>query len=288
MTPRVSLVLATVGRCDDLIRMFDSLAAQSLGDFELIVVDQNPDARLDAPLAHAAALGLSLRHLRLDRPNLSAARNCGIKAAQGEIIAFPDDDCWYEPDVLTEVAAAFDALPARSGVVARWVEQMAGQAAVPASGEELALAAWRDFRGGNASSITLFFRRSVFERLGGFDERFGVGRWYGAAEETDLMLRVLGAGMSVVYWPSACVHHAFGRTKNIPLGRLWHSHRQRERGSGALYAKHRMSSRVVLRGLCSPLIKPWFAGSLRGVVLGWASTLGRLEGMLGWLLGVKA
>lgn len=46
--PFISLVLATVGRCDQLGRLVDSLALQSFNDFELVVVDQNLDQRIES------------------------------------------------------------------------------------------------------------------------------------------------------------------------------------------------------------------------------------------------
>ena len=45
-TPEISLILATVGRTDELTRMFESLATQTFSDFEVVVVDQNEDDRL--------------------------------------------------------------------------------------------------------------------------------------------------------------------------------------------------------------------------------------------------
>ena len=65
-----ALILATVGRTVELNRLFDTLAAQSYRDFEVIVVDQNRDDRLLPILHRARYLGLVLRHLRHSPPNL--------------------------------------------------------------------------------------------------------------------------------------------------------------------------------------------------------------------------
>ena len=58
-----ALILATVGRTVELNRLFDTLAAQSYRDFEVIVVDQNRDDRLIPVLHRARYLGLVIRHL---------------------------------------------------------------------------------------------------------------------------------------------------------------------------------------------------------------------------------
>ena|SRR5208337_53067 len=93
----ISLVVATVDRVAELERLFVSLDAQSYRDFEVIVVDQNPDDRLLPVLQQHT--DLAILHLRSGR-GLSHARNVGLLAAQGDILAVPDDDCWYPEQLL--------------------------------------------------------------------------------------------------------------------------------------------------------------------------------------------
>lgn len=275
----VSLVLATYGRCDDVGRCLQSLAQQTCRDFEVLVVDQNADERI-VPLVDAAReQGLTIRYLRQAEPNLSAARNFGIREAKGGIIGFPDDDCWYEPETLAVLLQTFAA--GADGAVANWVEQSEARGGAPAG--ELSLHAWRNFRGGDASSISLFFHRALFERLGGFDERFGVGRWYGAAEETDFILRALTGGARLLCCPAARVHHRFGVAPVGSMLDICRAQRKRARGTGAIYAKHRLPGWVIVRGVLAPWLSPLLRlrvdETLRGVYV----TLGRLEGFGRWL-----
>jgi len=284
--PFVSLILATYGRADEIRVFLDSLQSQRLRSFELIVVDQNPDDRICPFLERFRAGSIEAIRLRQDSPNLSLARNAGLGVASGEFVGFPDDDCWYEPETLSRIHDFLTSAPEVDGVVARWLDVTSNPDSE--SPKRLSLDAWRRFRGGDASSITLFLRRSRVEAVGGFDPRFGVGRWYGAGEETDLLLRLLASGADIRTLPTARVRHAAPRpADNLSLAQ-WQAKRRRERAVGALYAKHRLSPLVIARGLLAPPamgLLPFASGSpLKGFALGLASTLGRLEGMLRWVI----
>src|SRR3569623_1132501 len=121
--PAVSLIVATVERTKELGPMFESFAAQTFKAFEVIVVDQNLDDSLETYLERARDLGLALKHIRHRPSNLSAARNVGIDSAVGEWVAFPDDDCWYEPDLLAQLRNRFACTDPLSGAAVQWVEE---------------------------------------------------------------------------------------------------------------------------------------------------------------------
>ncbi|MGH1357695.1 MAG: glycosyltransferase family 2 protein [Burkholderiaceae bacterium] len=277
----LSLILATYGRSEELTTVLDSLVKQSEQGFEIIVVDQNPDDRL-VPVLKAFA-SLNIRHLRQPTPNLSQARNRGLSEATGEWVAFPDDDCWYEPDCLSRVRSAMTAEPALDGIVARWVE-VAPE--LEQAGYRLNRSDWRNFRGGDASSITLFLRRTAVAALDGFDPRIGVGQYFGAGEETDLVLRLLDRNSELAFLPDARVHHHFSDEAPKASRKAWQARRSRSRGVGAIYAKHRLSPKVIIRGLLAPLLNPWRGPRpLQELFFGFAASLGRLEGLLGWWFG---
>lgn len=278
----ISLVLATFGRSDDVGRCLQSLAAQTDKTFEVLLVDQNPDDRLVPCVSEALASGLNLHHLRMVKPSLSGARNLGILKSKGEIIGFPDDDCWYDPDAIAQLRQAIAGGSKFDGVVANWVEQSAAHPSNP-SEEILSYRSWRSFRGGDASSITLFLKRRLLQRLSGFDERMGVGRWFGAGEETDLVLRALANGAVIHRLPNVRVHHLYGAPPKGTLAVRCRNIRTRAHGTGALYAKHRLNTYTVIRGLTAPLLLPLVR--LRGweaVAIGFAIAVGRLEGLIRW------
>lgn len=265
--------------------MIASLAGQTDRRFELIVVDQNEDDRLLPHVKTGQQVGLDIRHVRLDRRGLSLARNQGLAEARYPLVGFPDDDCWYEPNTVAAVLAGFecpDATPP-SGLLAYWVERGQAGAGSGVDAQPLQLSEWRDFRGRGGSSITLFLRRECISVVGGFDEQLGVGAWFSAAEETDLILRVLATGARIVHCPAARVHHAFGLPRHdVSLLRLCHEARRRERGTGALYAKHSLSLWVVLRGIFAPPLRALLGLDPSALLRALYVSCGRIEGWLKW------
>lgn len=283
----VSLILATYGRTEDLCRLMDSLAAQSDRNFELIVADQNLDERVTPFVNAALAAGICVTHLRLDKPSLSGARNSGLHHARGDVVAFPDDDCWYEPQTIAKVRQALEANQEWDGVVAQWVEQAAARRCEPATAL-LCAADWRRFRGGDASSISLFLKIGLVREMGGFDSRLGVGQWFGAGEETDLILSALSRGAQISRWPPARVHHRFDMGTAVAVGQ-WRSALRRSRGTGALYAKHGLSFWVRLRGIAGPIFSAlWPSPRLARLAIGLAMSWGRLQGMVQWSVQARS
>jgi glycosyltransferase involved in cell wall biosynthesis len=202
---RFSLIIATIGRTSELSRFLASLERQTQRSFEVIVVDQNGDDRLVPVLAPWISC-FQIRHLRSER-GLSRARNHGLAEATGEIITFPDDDCWYAPETLERVKAWFSAYP-EFGVLSTCATDEYGKLAagrwLPASTE---ITRGNVFRA--HISFSLFFRQSSIRAAMGFDERLGLGSGskYGSGEETDCVLRVMSLGYRAWYERSLAVFH---------------------------------------------------------------------------------
>jgi hypothetical protein len=218
-----------------------------------------------------------LKHLRHSPPNLSAARNAGIRIAEGDWVGFPDDDCWYEPHLPESLKPRFMCTEPLSGAAVQWVEE--GLPAEPA--RRLSWERSRMFRDIPVASFQLFFHRGLFSLIGDFDCRFGVGLFFGAGEETDLVLRALQAGALVTYEPEAKVHHPIKLP--APTAPARSAIRCRQRGAGALWVKHRLPAWVVIRGLMAPLLHPVMKGSFGAdLALGFATFMGRLDGLRNW------
>jgi GT2 family glycosyltransferase len=200
----ISLVVATMNRTVELDRLLGSLDHQSYRDFEVIIVDQNPDDRL-LPLLHLHA-GLVIQHLRSER-GISRARNVGLRMAKGDIIAIPDDDCWYPKDLLASVKGWFESHPS-VGLLSTGLRTADNRPSVP-NLPATPLLCTRSGVWGCAISTVLFMRRSVATTVGGFDEELGVGAAspYQAGEEIDYVLRALDHGFQMWHDPSLTVHH---------------------------------------------------------------------------------
>ena len=280
--PLFTLILATYGRVEEVGRMVDSLIAQRCQDFELIVADQNLDDRMQLYVKRACDAGIEVRHLHLVKPNLSAARNAGLAIARGRYVCFPDDDCWYEPELLAVIAGLVAREGAPEGLVTQWVEF---ERAHPQdqSGRDMTSSAWRRYRGGDASSITLFVRTDLARKVGGFDPRMGVGQWFGAAEEIDFVMSLLAQGARFQRARDAKVHHAFTvNPRDVPVSKLWRQSLSRARGTGAVYAKQRLPLRVILRGLMAPMLRGFLSLRVRALVAGLATSRGRWQGWRSW------
>jgi hypothetical protein len=175
----ISLVVATMGRVAELRALLDSLLDAQGAPFEVLLVDQNADARLDPVVAEYASR-LTLRHLRLAVPHANAARNLGLRHARGALVGFPDDDCTLHPGMLGRVAAAFAAEPG--------LAVLTGPAEAPGGG--LGSGRWRAADGPITTAdvwtsvieFNLWLRRDVALALGGFDEAMGPGSRFGSAE----------------------------------------------------------------------------------------------------------
>jgi glycosyltransferase involved in cell wall biosynthesis len=199
-----SLIISTVGRVSELDRLLASLDSQTCKEFEVIVVDQNPDDRLVPILAGHP--GLRVRHLR-SRRGAARGRNVGLPLAQEDLIAFPDDDCWYPPDLLAVVAAWFADHPEYSGLFTCLRD--GDDNPVGPNWPKQACAGTRDNIWEVGLAACGFLRRGVTDAIGLLNENIGVGSdtKYQSGEETDYYLRALSRGFRVWFDPSITVHH---------------------------------------------------------------------------------
>lgn len=203
---RFSLILATVGRTEELKRLLDSLVAQTFRDFEVVVVDQNKDERL-TPFLEPYREQVRLEHLRPGSLGASRGRNDGLQQASGELFAFPDDDCWYPPDLLARADEIMSAHPELNGLTGCSVDDSGGisNARFDGSAGYLGrISVWS-----RAIEYTMFLRAESVRDLR-FDESLGVGSGtaWGAGEATDYLLRLLDRGVSIHYDPDLKVFHS--------------------------------------------------------------------------------
>ena len=202
---KFSLIMATLGRYDEVGRLLTSLAKQSFTGFELIVVDQNKDDRVKQ-LCREYQSSMDIHYLHLDRVGLSLARNAGLHIARGDIVAFPDDDCEYPADLLARISERFSAhaeIDGLTGVPRNKVTGMQCAGRFDTRGGPISPGnVWR-----RAIAFTIFAQRTVADSINGFDEGLGLGAKFGSSEETDFLLRALHRGSRMLYCPDIFVYH---------------------------------------------------------------------------------
>jgi len=199
---RFSLVLATIERTNELSNFLLHLERQTYRNFELIIVDQNSDNRL-LPVIEPYSSRLKVMHLRSPK-GISRARNIGLTRCTGDVVTFPDDDCWYETRLLEKVASLLIDHP-------RW-DGLTGKCNAPRSfhfldrdeGVLSKMNVWR-----RSTSVTIFLKNSVIKTVGAFDERLGVGSESGraSAEDIDYLLRAIENRFHIYYRPDLLIDH---------------------------------------------------------------------------------
>ena len=220
---RVSVVICTRDRADALRACLASLPAQTRRPDQVVVVD---NASRDGGATRAATREAGADYVREDRAGLDVARNRGIAAATGDLIAFTDDDVRLHPRWLERLAAAFDA----PGVMA--VTGLVLPAALDTPAQLHFERHWGFGRGYRpidygadffavdrkrgcpvwliGAGASMAFRRDVFDRVGRFDERLDVGA-AGCSGDSELWHRILTHGYVCRYEPAAVAFHTHRR-----------------------------------------------------------------------------
>jgi glycosyltransferase involved in cell wall biosynthesis len=232
---KFTLILATINRSTEVARFLESLSLQEWQDLELLLVDQNPNDFLEKLITPFKAM-LPITHLR-SAPGLSRSRNIGLAHATGDVVAFPDDDCWYSPGLLKQVAGFLSANPDWDGITGRSIDETGCISAGRWDTTPGLLNRRNVWRRG--ISFTIFLRRNVVRKVGLFDESLGAGagtRW-GSGEETDYLIRAIDSGFRLWFEPTLQVYHP-QPTPSYGASTL-HRARSYGRGMGHVLRKHR-------------------------------------------------
>ena len=215
-----SVIICTRGRPHDLARALEALRRAEPAPGEIVVVDNEP---ADPGAREVVERFGDAVYVPERTPGLSVARNTGIRAASGRVIAFVDDDTavhehWLghllrgleEPRVLAVTGLV---LPAQLETRAQVVFETAMGGASRGHrridfGQEFfepqtgfGVPVWAIGAGANMA-----FRREAFDLVGLFDERLGAGAT-GCSEDSELWYRILAAGGQCRYVPDSVVHH---------------------------------------------------------------------------------
>jgi glycosyltransferase involved in cell wall biosynthesis len=234
----ISLIVSTRNRIQELDRFLVHLDRQSYRDFELLLVDQNAG---DEVRTLVQGYDFPQQYFHSDKLGLSAGRNVALPFAKGDIVAFPDDDCWYPPDLLERVAEWFDQ-HSDIGMLCILECNEKGAAMVPPNPLPAGFCtvqpvAWFRKRSiWTFQSSMVFLRRSVRDAVGNMDESIGVGSnsKYQSGEETDYYLRAMRAGFKMWFEPFLKVFHP----ELMEIQRIRKTNYKYSVGGGHLLRKH--------------------------------------------------
>ena len=212
--PRVSVVVITHNRCDELdlsLTRLEALPEQP----HVVVVDngstdgtgamvgqQHPGVTLLSPGANLGAVG----------------RNLGVQSVSTPYVAFCDDDTWYDAGALSHAADLLDEHPSLAVVTASILVEPSGR--LDAICEEMARSPLDRPPGLPGHPLLSFLagvsilRREAFVAAGGFSERL----WLGGEEEL-LASDLARAGWQMAYVPSVVAHHHASRLRDPHLRR---------------------------------------------------------------------
>jgi glycosyltransferase AglI len=215
--PMVSIVLPLYNSENEVPTVLGELDKQSYPSREIVVVDDGSEDRTSERVAALINGRSDVRLLRSAHRGASHARNLGALQARGEIIFFSESDCVYDSAYLEKAVSSLESDPGagavcltgaplikRSTLATRCIDiENKVQHRLLNEGKIQPFYAW-------------VYRKDVFEKLGGFDERLFQG------EDKDLFARLKAAGYGVEWVPGINWHHVRDQT-TAELARKWFS-----------------------------------------------------------------
>lgn len=267
-TTKITVVIPTRNRGDNVIRTIQTVLLNDYPYFEVTIVDQSEDDLTEASIRPLLA-NPHIHYIRTATKGLSTGLNVGISNARTEFIAITGDDCELQKDFLEQLVAAFEIDPRIAVVFGNVLPGPHDRSVgfVPAyslNRKFLARSVSAKHRVGGTSAC-MGLRRSVWKVLGEFDQMLGVGAPLEAAEDTDFAIRALLRGYFVYETPTLTVtHHGlypWEQCRNV-IHRYWY-------GTGAAFVKY------LKCGYCSVMVV------LLRLAWGWIFNRSRIGASLG-------
>jgi len=220
--PRLSVVVCTRERPNDLERCLRALTEQTVRELDVIVVDNAPRTGDTRRVVDEAGV----RYVLEPRPGLDRARNAGLAAARAASIAFTDDDAVPAIDWAAVVLAtlAEPGVAGMAGAILPLELETSAQRLFEQYLERMTRTRPRDERrvfrrpfppssaGHVGAGANMAFRREALDIVGPFDEAFDAGTATHSGGDTEMFARMIDAGLCLVYEPRAVVRHRHRRT----------------------------------------------------------------------------
>lgn len=227
---KYSFIVTTLNRPRELGNCIDSLLSQTEKSFEIIIIDQSDNSLSEQMVLEKEKSASCITYKKVMYKALSRARNEALKLVKGDYFALVDDDAVYSPDYLEKCSMILQEKCIVSGIIKNnsMTEREFMDYSIADEGEILSLEKVRRM----CPSAGLIFPRTIIKDCGLFDENLGIGAYFGAAEETDMLLRALQNKYFVIHTKQVVLWHPVSTQTSYEKVRSY------ARGGGALVKKH--------------------------------------------------
>jgi glycosyltransferase involved in cell wall biosynthesis len=228
----LSVIVPTYNNRDVLRQTLRTLREQTLAPerYEIVVVDDgSTDGTAEMVAAVAAGPGAAIRYVMQANRGRSAARNLGLRSAEGRLVLFVDSDLWATPRMLAEHLNHYPAGTAGRGVQGHTVTHPDSRVTPYMKGKDitpdLTMRRRRDLSPFHVTTRNCSMLRQEILDAGAFDETFSGYGW----EDIELAIRMHARGVRFEYEPAALGYHYHVESLDSIRRKL------REAGAGAVY-----------------------------------------------------
>lgn len=207
--PLVSALIVTREREQILTQCVAAILESTYRNIEIVIVDNGTleSSRKIDDFITSLSTDIPIKHLHVKPQGFAQLRQLGTNATKGEIIVSVDDDCILVSSNISEIVSIFASDPT-IGIVGGNIsnigfgdkEQFKGRGKIGVNGRYETVE--DPYQADVFGSANMSFRRSAFERAGGYDDFFK-----GGLEEADLTYAIKRAGFRMVYAPQVRVMH---------------------------------------------------------------------------------
>lgn len=207
MPAKISFVVASVDRDEQLQHCLSSIEKAHEYNkntlIEVLVVIQKAKNKKDLLINYPQIITVYY----IDKLGLSVARNFAIEKSRGDYLVFLDDDAMVKEDFIDVLSKSILKYPQAGAFCGRLLDlDKKTPFSVLFNNNKEKILRRLDYQYFMGSAHVL--SRRVIEKIGGYDERFGVGaQYYRGGEETELFIRLKAANELVLYLPDLVFFH---------------------------------------------------------------------------------
>lgn len=227
---KISIIIPTLGRTAELDILLESIANQNCSDIEIIIVDQNQDNSIN-DIVQKYKKKFEIHHEKVNFKGASKARNYGFKKSSGKIIVFPDDDSIMAENTIKFVEDFFRNNKEIKAVFGRVQDKDSSKDILHFKKRNTKIRLCNIYQ--TTIETSMFIRRDTFQQIDMYDERLGIGTYFGAEEGADLVSRLLYNKTKMMYVTRTMYYHPNKRDYTL-LDRAY----SYNLGFGALVCKH--------------------------------------------------